>query len=45
MFFFKLHLQYKGPRIIFGFSDNKDKMFNDMRAFFRVKEGEILLIR
>ena len=46
MFFFKLYLQYRGPRIIFGFRDrsNKGKMCNDMSAFSRVKEGEILLI-
>ena len=46
MFFFKLYLQYKGPKIIFGFSDSstKGRMCNDMRAFSRVKEGEILLI-
>ena len=44
--FFKLYLQYRGPRIIFGFRDrsNKGKMCNDMSAFSRVKEGEILLI-
>ena len=32
--------------MIFGFSDSssKGKMCNDMRAFSRVKEGEILLI-
>ena len=46
MFFFKIYLQFKGPRIIFGFRDssNKGKMCNDMRAFSRVKEGIILLI-
>lgn len=44
--FFKLYLQYKGPRIIFGFSDNssRGRMCNDMIAFSRVKEGEILLM-
>lgn len=46
MFFFKLYLQYKGPRIIFGFRDRSSKgsICNDMRAFSRVKEGEMLLI-
>ena len=44
--FFKLYLQYRGPRIIFGFRDrsNKGKMCNDIRAFSCMKEGVILLI-
>ena len=42
----KIYLQYKGPRIIFGFRDSSDrgKMCSDMRAFSRMKEGVILLI-
>ena len=45
MFFLKLYLQYKGPRIIFGFRDRSSsgRMCNDMSAFSRVKEGEMLL--
>ena len=44
--FVKLYLQYRGPRIIFGFRDrsNRGKMCSDTSAFSRVKEGEILLM-
>ena len=44
--FVKLYLQYRGPRIIFGFRvrSSRGRMCNDMSAFSRVKEGEILLM-
>lgn len=44
--FVKLYLQYRGPRIIFGFRvrSSRGRMCNDMSAFSRVKEGEMLLM-
>lgn len=44
--FVKLYSQYRGPRIIFGFRDrsNRGRICNDMSAFSRVKDGEMLLM-
>ena len=45
-FFSKLYIQYRGPRMSFGFQDKsrRGRMGNDMRAFSHVKDGEILFM-
>lgn len=46
MFWFKLYLQYRAPRIILGLIDKRSRGVRcmTMRVFSRVKEGVRLLI-
>lgn len=46
MFWFKLYLQYRVPRIILGLMDRRSRGARcmTMRVFSRVKEGARLLI-